>query len=244
MSTSHDHHYCPIFYLNGFVNQKGKLWRYDKGNKFKPGKWLSPPAIMYEIDMNTFDLPWGKDSTAENALFSRLEDAWGKIIEKIRSCRDLKTLEQKELTLLIEFVSWQYVRTPFFIQEMQRLRPTLTKVGNLVARFKYATSLQRSFLAKALTFLIAQGTKFITSDKPCFLYENYQLKFIPLSSDVLLSWDESEDGKLKLSRHELNEEGVNGMNRLVASDAKRYIVGPDTPVVDLAVEAAKNDPEF
>lgn len=244
MGNAHDHHYCPIFYLNGFVSAKGKLWRYDKKNKFKPGKWLSPSAIMFEIDMNTFDLPWGKDSTAENALFSRLEDAWGKIIEKIRSRGNLRALEQKELTLLIEFVSWQYVRTPFFIQEMQRLRPTLTKVGNLIARFKYATSLQRSFLTKALTFHIAQGTNFISSDKPCFLYGNYELKFIPLSSDILLSWDNSEDGKLELFRHELNEEGVKGMNRLVASDAKRYIVGSDTTIVDLAVDAAKNDPGF
>lgn len=244
MNSSHDHHFCPIFYLKGFVNEKEKLWRYDKENKFKPGKWLHPSAIMYEPDMNTFDLPWGKDSTAENALFSRLEIKWAEIIEKIHNCRNLDSLEQSEVILLIEFVSWQYVRTPYFIQEMQRLRPTLTKVGNLIARLKYVMKLQMSFQAKALTFHLAQGTQFITSDKACFLYENYPIKFIPLSSEVLLTWDDSNDGKLKILRDNLSEEWVNRINRLVASDAKRYIVGASEQTVELAVNSAKMDPEF
>lgn len=244
MGVSHNHHYCPIFYLKGFVNAEEKLWRYDKENKYKPTMWLAPSTIMYEIDMNTLDAPWGKDSTVEDVLFGKLETEWSKVIKKICDSGDLKALEREELSLLVQFVSWQYIRTPFFIEEMQKLRPTLTKAGNLLARVKYAMSLQASFLTKALTFHIAHGSKFITSDKPCYLYRNYDIKFIPLSSDVALSWDDSGDGKLKLFRDELNEEGVNGLNRLIASDAKRYIVGSDETIVQLAVDASKNDPDF
>ncbi len=238
-----DHHYCPIFYLKGFTNSSGKLWRFDKTHKYSPYKEVYPKQIMFEEDMNTFDLPFGRSSEVEDVLFKRLDDDWAPLVKQLQETEDIPKLEQKDFTLLTQFISWQYIRSPFMVNEIDKIKGKKHKIENFLERFKIQMSIHASFYKKAITFhSLKDDSEFLTSDNPCFLYSNYPIQFMPLTKKLLMTWEDAD--KLIFYKHETDKQMAEGINNLIVSDSRKYSVGSRKDLLFLAFENTKGHPGF
>lgn len=234
-------HYCPEFYLKGFTNSSKKLWRFDKTNKYNPFLDVFPSQIMFE----PYFYKIGDDNTVETQLFKRLENNWAPLFKEILKKIDSKSLEQPEFDLLVEFIAWQWARTPLFLNEIDRLYPNLAKDEKFILIFKNVISFQSSFISKTLTFYrTTADLPYLTSDNPCFNYLNYPVHFIPLCSEIMLTWENSIDGKLKIQHAVAPEKLVVKVNDLIVSDSRKYVVGSDKTILEQSVENTKNNPGF
>ena len=67
---SHEHHFLPIFYLEGFTNDENKFYIYLKDqNRFKKNKKLFSPASHFWIrDDNTMNFKVNKVTTLKNCI--------------------------------------------------------------------------------------------------------------------------------------------------------------------------------
>lgn len=245
LRNSTKHHYCPVFYLKGFTNSSKNLCSFDKEKKYKPYNETVPPkSIMFEAEMNTILLPNGeKDSSIEDVYFKKLDSNWAPTIKYLQETIEIASLSKKHLTTLLGFLSWQYVRSPFFIQEIAAQYPHANKLDNFLKRLSYQSDLQEVFFTKKLIFhFINDDSEFLTSDNPCFLYTNYPVQFMPLTKKILLSWE--NDTKLVLQKSYVDEKFVEITNNLIVSDAKKYVVGSNKKNIVQSVEATKNHPGF
>jgi len=66
--TSANHHYIPKFFIDGFLNEKGLVWCYDKVNDRIKKNAQGPKGVFFEINRNS--------ATIDGTLFSIFEDAY------------------------------------------------------------------------------------------------------------------------------------------------------------------------
>lgn len=240
MNDSKDHHYCPKFYLKGFSNSNKKLWSYDKTKKHQPYKEVFPTQIMFERFLYSIE----DDHSIETEFFKKLDDKWALLFQRLRNLINNKQIFPKDLNQLIQFISWQWARTPFFFDELRNRYPDLTRLRSFLVIFENVTRFQVSLNKKTLTFYKApKETQFLTSDLPCFNYANYPVTFITLNSDYVLTWESSEKSIIQWGG-EMPMDIVIKLNNLIASDAKRYVVGSDKCILEQAIKNSENHPGF
>lgn len=246
------HHYCPEFYLKGFVNENGKLWKYRKNRfgKYDNFKEVSPSGVMYEIDGYAFPTIFDRqDSTLESVFFKKLDNEWYGVLEKIRNDGDGKELPlviPDELTMLFEFIAWQQIRVPFYRERIQQVYPEMTDLENFASRHKLYFFYTQLLLTSDFILVNAKNCSksFLVSDKPCFWYENFDLKFLILESKLAIMWTPNSKKPLQFQRWYIKDEIVEQLNALTASDAHEYIAGSNKEDLNEAICASKNHPRF
>ncbi|WP_282015222.1 DUF4238 domain-containing protein [Marinifilum flexuosum] len=69
------HHYIPKFLIDGFKNDNGLLYVFDKTQNKILKNSKPPKSIFYEWDRNTIDLPEDKQSSIlEDVLYSKIDN--------------------------------------------------------------------------------------------------------------------------------------------------------------------------
>lgn len=92
-SHSHRHHYIPQFLTEGFVNERGMLYVYDKKKDCILRNERPPKSVFYEFDRNTITLKKGlTTSIIEDYLFSKIDNDASAIIRQYRD-QNLKEIQ-------------------------------------------------------------------------------------------------------------------------------------------------------
>lgn len=121
------HHYLPVFYLEGFTNEKNKFKIYDVVNKtfIKNGKEFSPNSYFFEIDGNTITKNNIQDDFLEKRFFSEMDNKIALIIQKINhpdsSIENRFQVDENHMPALNHFVSLMYWRLPHNKEEIDRI---------------------------------------------------------------------------------------------------------------------------
>lgn len=198
---------------------------------------------MFKKDMNTFALPLGRSSELEDVFYQKLDADWAPLVKRLQETNDIANLDIKDYTLLTQFIAWQYVRSPFMVDEINRLKGEPHELRNFLERFKLQMQIQSAFLKKAVTFhWLRDESEFLTSDNPCFLYTNYPIQFMPLTKKLMIRWEDSE--KLIFYKHEADKQLADEINQLIASDSRQYVVGSNRSFLNDAVENTKHHKGF
>lgn len=110
------HHYLPVFYLNGFTDNNGCLYVYDKESKsvFES----SPEGVAYENDYFSYITPEGeKDSETVENFIGELEGEFAKPLKKILNSEPL--LDDERITFAY-FIASMMVRVPNFRDNIRK----------------------------------------------------------------------------------------------------------------------------
>jgi hypothetical protein len=105
---SKKHHYLPRYYLKGFTDNDGGFFVYDKhtGKIFS----TSPDAAFFENDLNTVELPNGKQSDFLEDLYTEIENKCWNSLDSIRdstSHSSIESLDKMNLFLFLQFLYWR-----------------------------------------------------------------------------------------------------------------------------------------
>jgi len=120
---SHEHHFLPIFYLEGFTNDENKFYIYLKDqNRFKKNKKLFSPASHFWIrDDNTMNFE-GKQSDHIEELYSITDSQIAVLFKKFQSNPSaIPPLTDNEFVFLEYFIGKLYWRLPFQIPKLKAL---------------------------------------------------------------------------------------------------------------------------
>ena len=80
--NSSRHHYIPQFLIEGFTNENGVVYVYDKKRNKILNKPKSPKAIFFETDRNSINLPENEQSSIiEDVLFQEVDNVGSKIVK-------------------------------------------------------------------------------------------------------------------------------------------------------------------
>lgn len=78
------HHYIPEFYLKGWANENGKIWRYDRPHLAVVNKHVFPSQVGYSRDLYTIPgVAPERAQKIETEWFSRVDHSASKAREKL-----------------------------------------------------------------------------------------------------------------------------------------------------------------
>jgi len=112
--SSSRHHYIPKFLINGFVNEKGLLFVYDKVKDEILKKQRSPKSIFFEKNRNTIDLTKElKSSILEDYFYQKMDNQTSKTIRYFQT-EDIGKIDFKmqDTSVLLFFLISLFWRIP------------------------------------------------------------------------------------------------------------------------------------
>ena len=109
MNKPKRHHYLPKFYLEGFCNEEGGLYIFDR--KIKEIRCQKPLNTALQKDYYTFIDKDGEKNLKIEEMLSQIEGDTKPIIEKLNNKEKINNKEKEILSLFIGFLS---TRTPSF----------------------------------------------------------------------------------------------------------------------------------
>ncbi|MBK7968543.1 MAG: DUF4238 domain-containing protein [Bacteroidetes bacterium] len=130
---SHKHHYLPEFYIKGFVNDKVKLFVYDKKYDIIQSKF--PSQIFFEMEKNISDYGFIKDDLLED-ITSNIDNKLAPIFQNIKNSSSVTELnvDVNSFSVLL-FVIDKYLKLPANQHLIEKLKPyILSKVANQRSR--------------------------------------------------------------------------------------------------------------
>lgn len=255
-------HYVPRSYLGGWVdpntpaNQEPYVWVFERGQK--KGRKKAPSNLFTETDLYTIKLESGEKVYAIEETLANLEGKYAAIFQgKIRKHLPLS---DEEHIYLCAFVSVMLQRTlrhrdnleQFIDQliehtsDLEQAHDIPPKESDGLRRFKQdfhklgmvksLPDTTRMLARMSVAFLCAVGSKFITSDDPCALF-NPKLQWqriygpglaqkdveltLPLSPEIMLcmSWMPGMRGYMWWSPTQVEE-----ANRMIVGRSYQYFV--------------------
>ena len=121
-----NHHTVPKKFLESFSNSGGQFWYFDKKNKFKrPAKANIKSATVESSFYNVWCYKESIEKDGlENAIGETTENDYGLILPKILNHEPLTRNEEQKL---IDFIVFQYFRTPQFYKELYKKYESISK---------------------------------------------------------------------------------------------------------------------
>lgn len=80
-NLSYRHHYIPKFLINGFTNQEGLVFIYDKIQDRILDNPRPPKSIFWEKNRNTLNSEGEDDSTLEDVIYSKVDSESSSIVK-------------------------------------------------------------------------------------------------------------------------------------------------------------------
>ena len=123
IKNSSRHHYIPQFLINGFVNDNGLLYIYDKQRDKILNKPKPPKSIFFETDRNTIDLNNGiQSSILEDTLYQDLDNIGSDIVRYYQTSRlnEMDFSDDKSAQFLFFLISlfWRIPYTDFAVDNL------------------------------------------------------------------------------------------------------------------------------
>jgi hypothetical protein len=89
MNISSRHHYLPVFFLDGFVNEVGEFYIFNKQKYILPNKTFSPKSHFFEWDRNNVNID-GVETDFIEKLYSHLDNTCAPTFKKLQSQTELQ----------------------------------------------------------------------------------------------------------------------------------------------------------
>jgi hypothetical protein len=129
------HHYIPKFLLNGFTNEGGLLFIYDK-QKDKILRSARPPrSVFFEEGRNTIELkPSLKSSILEDLLYSEIDNKASKVLKKYQT-EDLGKIEflnddESQILFFLITLFWRIPKTDYAASNLMDVSIITTEQGD------------------------------------------------------------------------------------------------------------------
>lgn len=135
--TKKNHHTVPKKFLESFTDSNGNFWYFDKNSKFKkPARANKKSATTEDFFYNIWDYEENIEKDGiENAIGETVENDYGLILPKVLN---KQTLTRNEEQKLIDFIIFQYFRTPQFYKELYNKYENITR-EELEREYEYLT---------------------------------------------------------------------------------------------------------
>lgn len=112
MGLSSRHHYIPIYYLKGFLNNNSEFAIFDKKNKVLKKGYFSPRTHFFEYDRNIVQGAEGLTDSLEG-LYAMYDDKIARLFEMLRNIKERKDiLNPRNILELKLFISMMFWRIP------------------------------------------------------------------------------------------------------------------------------------
>lgn len=113
-SKSTRHHYIPQFLIEGFTNNEGLVYVYDKQRNVILKKPLAPKSIFFERNRNTVEILEGTNSSFLEDIYSKIDTKASRIIKCFQN-EDITKLDitQEQAANFLFFLMTLFWRIPF-----------------------------------------------------------------------------------------------------------------------------------
>ncbi|MBX0335548.1 DUF4238 domain-containing protein [Pontibacter sp. HSC-14F20] len=117
------HHYIPKFLINGFTNNEGYVYIYDKEKDRILDNGRSPKSIFFELDRNTIENSRSeKSSVIEDNFYMSLDNSSSKLIQRLQKEKitsELLNIEnQAELQFFLINLFWRLPITDYAVIDL------------------------------------------------------------------------------------------------------------------------------
>ncbi len=117
------HHYLPKFLIEGFTNEQGLLFVYDKQKDEILKKLKAPKSIFFEWDRNTLVLNQSKQSTfLEEEFYSKIDNDFGKAVKYFQdsTLKEIEITEENTAQFLFFLVTlfWRIPATDYAMKDL------------------------------------------------------------------------------------------------------------------------------
>lgn len=113
-SKSTRHHYIPQFLIEGFTNNEGLVYVYDKQRNVILKKPLAPKSIFFERNRNTVEILEGTNSSFLEDIYSKIDTKASRIIKCFQN-EDITKIDitQEQAANFLFFLMTLFWRIPF-----------------------------------------------------------------------------------------------------------------------------------
>ena len=127
------HHYIPQFLINGFTNENGLLFIYDKQADKILAKQRPPKSIFFETDRNTVEVKDSiKSSIIEDYLYAEIDNKTSKVIKYFQTEKlseiDFKIEDTATLLFFLISIFWRIPKTDYASEDLME-RSIITAEG-------------------------------------------------------------------------------------------------------------------
>lgn len=158
------HHYIPKFLINGFTDDRGMVYVYDKMRDILHDKGRSPKSVFFEKNRNTIELP-NKDETSllEDEFYSKLDNDSALAIKYFKeTLKDSFSIDEEHVSKFEFFLInlfWRIPSLDFAVQDILERAQTnpLNKNAIPLLSEDWFGKLQRFELVKRTIDVIAQN---------------------------------------------------------------------------------------
>ena len=136
------HHYIQQFLIKGFLNEKNKVFVFDKEIDAIKTKEQSTKSIFFEENKNTIFFQNGNNSSIiEDFLYLKRDNIFGKLIKELQNSKlsNEKLLNPKKIAEFASFVIDLYWRIPYSDDISSKV------ISNAIKKYNYQINEMDSF---------------------------------------------------------------------------------------------------
>lgn len=113
-SKSSRHHYIPQFLIEGFTNNEGLVYVYDKQRNVILKKPRSPKSIFFEPNRNTIEILDGTSTSFLEEIYSQIDNKTSRVIKCFQN-EDIPKIDitQEQTAFFLYFLITLFWRLPY-----------------------------------------------------------------------------------------------------------------------------------
>lgn len=264
-SKSWRHHYIQQFLIKGFLNERSKVFVFDKElNKIKT-KEQSTESIFFEEDKNTIFFENGKSSSIiEDLLYMNKDNSFSEIIKEFQNSKlpNENLLTTKKIAEFANYIIDLFWRIPYSDEISNRIIDNIVKKNNYEINekdsfYKQYRSLLYQFTLKNPDKLKNKKNGFITKifeiknnllllgDNP-IIYEREPESFDDIFDlDYCIAISSNRIVMQSLTEVDFfSDSMVMDYNNLVIEQSKRFVCSGSKQILQSCIEYNKNVKEL
>jgi hypothetical protein len=108
MNISSRHHYIPVFFLDGFTNDYGEFYVFNKKTNILPNKLFRPKSHFFEWDRNTVNID-GEETDFIEGLYSQLDNICAPTFNKLQNPlrQQIEPFDFFNIILFLNVLNWR-----------------------------------------------------------------------------------------------------------------------------------------
>ena len=260
-SESWRHHYIQQFLIKGFLNEKEKVFVFDKEIDKIKSKEQSTKSIFFEENKNTIFFENGNStSIIEDLLYLKKDDLYGKLVIELQNSKlpSENLLSSKNIADFASYIIDLYWRIPYSDEISKKI------IDNVIKKNSYEIDEKDSFYKQYRSFLYQFTLKNLDklkNKKNGFVTKIFEIKndFLILGDNPIVYEREPEsfddlfdlDYCIAISSNRIVMQSLNEVdffcdsmvmdyNNLVIEQSKRYICSGNRQILKTCIDYHNN----
>ena len=264
-SKSWRHHYIQQFLIKGFLNERAKVFVFDKKlNKIKT-KEQSTKSIFFEEDKNTIFFENGEStSIIEDLLYMNKDNSFSEIIKEFQNSKlpNENLLTSKKIAEFANYIIDLFWRIPYSDEISNKIIDNIVKKNNYKINEK--DSFYKQYRSLLYQFTLKNPHK-LKNKKNGFITKIFEIKnnFLILGDNPIIYEREPEsfddifdlDYCIAISSNRIvmqsltevdffSDSMVMDYNNLVIQQSKRFVCSGSKQILQSCIEYSKNVKEL